>query len=849
MKTATLKRLLYLMLACAVFAGSMTIAPVRTYASEDPLPEAADAVATEEEAAVSETQEEPEIPATEELPAEEEPEVPVTEELPAEEEPEVPVTEELPAEEEPEVPVMEELPAEEEPEVPVTEELPAEAEPEETVPEETVTEELPLEGMIYADERAGVDLTNVTWLTFGTAQSGTGYSWDGNGNLHLDHYQGGMPVRIGQIRSDDLYRDVVITVSGENTVSGIEIEGYNHLTIKGKDGGSLRIRSIPSAYLSEAIYVRNGAITIEDVKIDMSDGIPAAVDGIVQKESDYPITIRNCEIDLRLEPGEKSIDHNVYGIDSTKTGSCRVTVEDTKLHVHGIMPEENPDLRSINIFNCGRSELVLKNTEITVSGSVSWCISAASLTADGLTLDADLFSPVRPLQTEGIYVGGKAVISNSDFRLRVSRFVECKELSMYNTKADVTAYAHFGRSGQNGLQASRCIEADTALFQNCDLTLKLRDEANTGMFLWDFGYAMRGKALTFSDTIARIDVEHGKATGGLESPAIITDMGGDMICKGNTELTVNAPAHTFCCHESSRLLLEDGLRILTPSSGELKTVPGTTNGYKTIADIEGNAVKTLKIGKGNGWVPPVTTGYIDVTGVSLDKTKVTIEAGQTLRLNASVLPADASNQMTRWSNSNASVVEMQFDAASLLITGKATGTATITVKAEGGYTASCEVTVVPAGSLTPVKQGLVKEADGSLYHYVNGAKTLSRLVTVNGAYYYFGTDGKAVTGKLQKVGNYYYFFQSNGRALTGKLKKAGKYIYYFQSNGRALKNKLQKVGKYHYYFDKNCRATVAKMIKIGKYYYYFDKNGRMVKNKTVTINKKKYTFDKNGRRK
>ncbi|MDR2149016.1 MAG: Ig-like domain-containing protein [Tannerella sp.] len=84
---------------------------------------------------------------------------------------------------------------------------------------------------------------------------------------------------------------------------------------------------------------------------------------------------------------------------------------------------------------------------------------------------------------------------------------------------------------------------------------------------------------------------------------------------------------------------------------------------------------------------------ISVTGVSLDKTAVTMEIGDTEQLTATVTPSDATDQNVTWSTGDASIADV---SPTGLITAKAAGTATITVTtADGGKTATCTVTVNP----------------------------------------------------------------------------------------------------------------------------------------------------------
>lgn len=84
-------------------------------------------------------------------------------------------------------------------------------------------------------------------------------------------------------------------------------------------------------------------------------------------------------------------------------------------------------------------------------------------------------------------------------------------------------------------------------------------------------------------------------------------------------------------------------------------------------------------------------GPVAVTGVTLDQTSLTLEAGQTAQLTATVQPGNADNQAVTWSSSDNNIVSVD---ATGKITANAKGSATITVTtADGGKTATCTVTV------------------------------------------------------------------------------------------------------------------------------------------------------------
>jgi uncharacterized protein YjdB len=93
----------------------------------------------------------------------------------------------------------------------------------------------------------------------------------------------------------------------------------------------------------------------------------------------------------------------------------------------------------------------------------------------------------------------------------------------------------------------------------------------------------------------------------------------------------------------------------------------------------------------NVTVNEVVIGDIAVTGVTLNKASTSILINGTEILAATVLPSNATNQNVTWSSSADSIATVSQDG---LVTGKAEGIATITVKTEdGNKTATCAVTV------------------------------------------------------------------------------------------------------------------------------------------------------------
>ena len=125
-----------------------------------------------------------------------------------------------------------------------------------------------------------------------------------------------------------------------------------------------------------------------------------------------------------------------------------------------------------------------------------------------------------------------------------------------------------------------------------------------------------------------------------------------------------------------------------------------------LADATSGQVQELPLRVGN-------PGSVDVTGVTLNKSSVTLNVNATEQLSATVQPTNATNKNVSWSSSNASVATV---SSSGLVTAKAAGTATITVTtADGSQKATCAVTVntpvIPVTGVTLDKSSVTLNVD------------------------------------------------------------------------------------------------------------------------------------------
>ena len=123
--------------------------------------------------------------------------------------------------------------------------------------------------------------------------------------------------------------------------------------------------------------------------------------------------------------------------------------------------------------------------------------------------------------------------------------------------------------------------------------------------------------------------------------------------------------------------------IATVSSSGLVNAKAAGSVTITVKTSDGNKTATCSV--------TVKQGSVAVTSVSLNKTSLSLTVGNASTLTATVYPTNATNKNVSWSSSNTSVATV---SSSGLVTAKAAGNATITVKTEdGNKTATCAVTV------------------------------------------------------------------------------------------------------------------------------------------------------------
>ena len=176
------------------------------------------------------------------------------------------------------------------------------------------------------------------------------------------------------------------------------------------------------------------------------------------------------------------------------------------------------------------------------------------------------------------------------------------------------------------------------------------------------------------------------------------------------EAAANVPVDRVALSPSTLNLKEDETGTLTatvePSNATNKNVTWESSNTSVATVDATGKVTAVSAGTANITVTAqgdstksasctvtVTAATVPVTGVSLNKDSLALGVGDSETLTATVKPEDATNQAVTWTSSNSTVATVDQNG---VVTAVAPGTATITVTtADGGFTATCAVTVRP----------------------------------------------------------------------------------------------------------------------------------------------------------
>ena len=262
----------------------------------------------------------------------------------------------------------------------------------------------------------------------------------------------------------------------------------------------------------------------------------------------------------------------------------------------------------------------------------------------------------------------------------------------------------------------------------------------------------KGVLWTSSDDSV-VSVANGRLTAKKEGTATITATTKDGDYKKTATVTVKDVAVTGVSIKNAKALtIGDKLSlqaVVAPTNASNKSVTwSSSNTSVATIDSNGNVVAkgegstvitvTTKDGNKTASVTIKVNKPVAATGVTINKSSLTLTEGGSSTLTATVVPTNAANKSVTWSSSNPSVATV---SAAGKVTAKSAGTAVITVTTkDGGYTATCNLTVneKPATYqmiIAPIEQ----EGTGAVAQY---SVTITRNGTAFTGYTGYNYNGK-----------------------------------------------------------------------------------------------------------
>ena len=265
-----------------------------------------------------------------------------------------------------------------------------------------------------------------------------------------------------------------------------------------------------------------------------------------------------------------------------------------------------------------------------------------------------------------------------------------------------------GESG--GSDSSRVINVTSVALNKITLNLSVGEQETLVATVIPSNATNQSVSWSSDDSnVAR--VINGRVTGvsvGTARITVTTENGG---YKANCDVYVEDVAVTGVTLNNTAITLTEGgtytlIPTIQPANASNKNVSWVSSN-PNIASVNGNGLVTA-VAQGNATITATTqdgnktaacyvtvmreADVIRVTGVTLNRTTLTLNQGATETLVATVQPANASNKNVSWVSSNPNIASVN---GSGLVTALAQGDAAITVTtSDGGRTAVCAVAVL-----------------------------------------------------------------------------------------------------------------------------------------------------------
>jgi len=301
------------------------------------------------------------------------------------------------------------------------------------------------------------------------------------------------------------------------------------------------------------------------------------------------------------------------------------------------------------------------------------------------------------------------------------------------------------------------------------------------------------KTVTWSSsdaTVASVG-QDGKVTALKSGKASITAKAGEK--SASCAVTVTTPVESVSL-DRNNVTLEVGqtttlVATIHPNDADEKTVEWTTSNAavatvdngKVTAVKEGTATITASVGgKSATCTVTVSSNVVPVASVTLNKTELSLEEGESETLTATVLPENATDKTVSWSSGDATIATVDQNGK---VTAVKEGSTTVTAKA-GEKSAICTVTVTkPAEPFFLTPTSVEMEAGGGTFtvtvtcgttYHINSKPDWVTEESVSDKVHTFSVPANTSTEERSGV---IVFCDDQGTCLPCTVKQAGKDVF------------------------------------------------------------------------
>lgn len=394
--------------------------------------------------------------------------------------------------------------------------------------------------------------------------------------------------------------------------------------------------------------------------------------------------------------GNVSLEIELQGKNTITSNGCGIfvhsfTTDDASLTIKGGGSLNASSLDTVIqvMSNGGDATLSIENADVTATSSYGYGVnmrseraSSTSLTVDGGSLTAS--------GTPGILydsTGSVSVPNTVNLTISNSALVDARD-------------GGIGAGYTENLGGVSPTDDSVGIIFGLDLSDSKAGTVYGDVTLQENLTIGTGESLTLDDGASLDTGGHNVIVdGGTVDHSIKTSLG-ESVKYTPTITTTNLPSGTANAEYSTTLAADGTMPIRwSITSGNLPAglrLDGSTGAITGTPTAEGISTFTVTAANDYGSDSQAFALTIDeptvisVTGVSLDKTSLTLTEGGSDTLNATVTPDNATNKTVTWESNNTSVATVENGK----VTAHSAGTAAITVKtADGGYEVTCFVTV------------------------------------------------------------------------------------------------------------------------------------------------------------